>query len=213
MILTVELLSAACGSTPAVSAAALPGLQTACDKYAINTPLRAAAFLANVGVESAQLTATVENLNYRADRLLAVFPSHFTQAEAQQYAGKPEAIANRAYASRMGNGDEASGDGWKYRGRGYIQLTGRFNYSQAAAGLGLDLLNHPELLETPAGAATSAAYFWNKNALNRFADLNQCDRVCKAINLGNAMSKNIPAGYTTRLARYNAALKVLGVSV
>lgn len=211
MILTPELITAACGSTPRISATALPGLQATCDRFAINTPLRVAAFLANVGVESAQLTATVENLNYRADRLLAVFPSHFTQADAQQYAGKPEAIANRAYANRMGNGDEASGDGWRYRGRGYLQLTGKFNYSQASKALGIDLLSHPELLESPEGAATSAGYFWSKNTLSRFADLGQCDRVCRAINLGNAMSKSIPAGYSTRLARYSAALKLLGV--
>jgi len=210
MILTPELVSAACGSTPKITSAALPGLQEACDRFSINTPLRAAAFLANVGVESASLTATVENLNYRADRLLAVFPSYFTQAQAEQYAGKPVAIANHVYANRGGNGNEASGDGWLYRGRGYLQLTLKSNYVAMAKSLGLDLVKHPELLESAEGAAASAAQFWTNGALNRYADAGQFDKVCKAINLGNAASKAIPVGYTTRLARYGAALKVLG---
>lgn len=208
MMLTQALIAAACGASASASAAAQPGLQKACGEAGINTPELVAAFLANIGVESAGLTATVENLNYSATGLLATFPSHFTQLEAQQYARKPITIASRAYANRLGNGDEASGDGWRYRGRGYLQVTGKSNYAAAGKALGLDLLAHPELLEQPEGAARSAAWFWSSNKLSRFAG--QFLQVCKAINCGNPNSKATPNGYSTRLARYAAAMKLLG---
>jgi putative chitinase len=211
VILTQALVQAACGATASVSAAALPGLQAACDKFEITTGARVAAFLANVGVESANLSATVENLNYKADSLLATFPSHFTQAEAQQYAHKPEAIANRAYADRMGNGNEASGDGWLYRGRGYLMSTGKRNYVLTGVGIDMDLLHHPELLEQPDGAAKSAGFFWHNNTLNRYADAGQFLQVCKVINQGSTTAKGSPNGYALRLARFTVAMRQLGV--
>ncbi|MCW5229714.1 glycoside hydrolase family 19 protein, partial [Pseudomonas aeruginosa] len=135
-------------------------------RFGITSPVRAAAFLAQVGHESGQLTRLVENLNYSARGLAATWPSRYLGADsqpnalAQRLARNPRAIANNAYASRNGNGDEASGDGWRYRGRGLLQITGRSNYRAAGAGLGQPLEQEPELLEQPEFAALSAAWWW-----------------------------------------------------
>ncbi|MHA5526101.1 glycoside hydrolase family 19 protein, partial [Pseudomonas aeruginosa] len=128
-------------------------------RFGITSPVRAAAFLAQVGHESGQLTRLVENLNYSARGLAATWPSRYLGADgqpnalAQRLARNPRAIANNAYASRNGNGDEASGDGWRYRGRGLLQITGRSNYRAAGTGLGQPLEQEPELLEQPEWAA------------------------------------------------------------
>lgn len=151
-------------------------LADAMDLYDINTPYRKAAFLANVGVESGQLVAVVENLNYTANGLKNIFSRYFpTQQKAELYARRPEAIANVVYADRLGNGNTESGDGWKYRGRGLIQLTGRANYRAATNGMrqlpmGLDFEDTPEKLAEPRWAAQSAAWYWQSNGLNEMAD-------------------------------------------
>lgn len=209
MNLTSTIIAGACGSTQLRAAQWIAPLQTACDQFQINTLLRLAAFLANVGVESARLTAVVENMNYSADGLLSTFPSHFDAAEAQEYARKPPMIANRVYASRNGNGDEASGDGWRFIGRGCLQISGRRNYELCGVGIGLDLINHPELLEQPANAALASAWYWSAHKLNTYADAGQFLQVCKVINLGSAGASGTPNGYSQRLALYGAAKQVL----
>ena len=174
------------------------------NKFNINTTQRISHFLAQVMVESEDFSAVVENLNYSAHALLATFPSHFTAAEAQAYARQPEKIANRAYANRMGNGDEASGEGWKFRGRGYIQCTGKANYSGFGKELGIDLINHPELLEQPEYAMLCAGAYWNDRNLNVVADKSGDDvtKITKAINGGTN-------GLATRQANYNSIKTIL----
>lgn len=128
-------------------------------------------FLAQCGHESQGFTKFVENMNYSAERLMVVFKKYFpTDDLANQYARKPEKIGNRVYANRMGNGPEASGDGFKYRGRGCIHTTGKLNYGMCAETTGIDCLNHPELLETPEGAIISAVWYWTTNGLNNVSD-------------------------------------------
>lgn len=137
---------------------------------------RLRAFLAQIGVESGQLRAVEENLNYSAQGLLKVFPKYFNAATANAYAHKPQKIANRVYANRLGNGNEASGDGWRFRGRGLIQITGRSNYLLLDNGgismtIGTDLIDEPDLLASePQFAADSAAWWWRKAGLNELAD-------------------------------------------
>lgn len=146
-------------------------LNGAMTEWNINTPARQAAFLAQILHESGELQHLVENLNYSADRLRQVWPSRFPSDEvAAQYGTHAEKIANKVYASRLGNGDESSGDGWKFRGRGLIQLTGRENYAKCGKALEVDLLATPEVLAEPAGAAHSAAWYWALLKLNDLAD-------------------------------------------
>lgn len=149
----------------------LDALNQAARACAIAGPLRRAAFLAQVMVESSELRHVDEALGYSPQRLRAVWPQRFPTDEiAQRYAHNPAALANKVYAGRMGNGDEASGDGWRYHGRGLIQLTGRDNYAAFARAMGVDALARPELLLEPAGAALSAAWFWQSKGLNELAD-------------------------------------------
>ncbi|MCU9956464.1 MULTISPECIES: glycoside hydrolase family 19 protein [Burkholderia] len=180
MNLTAPIVAASCGAPPALAAQWLAPLQDACAARQINTPLRAAAFLATVGVESARLTAVVENLSYSAEGLLATFPTYFDEGEAQQYARRPPAIANRVYAGRYGNGDEASGDGWRYRGRGLMQITFHDNYQLCAVALGLPLVQQPDLLAVPANAAASAAWRWAAHGLNALADAGAIQQIGRA---------------------------------
>jgi putative chitinase len=140
------------------------------EKFLINTPARMSHFLAQCAHESGNWKFLTENLNYSADSLLKVFPKYFKdKATADKYARQPEKIANRVYASRMGNGDEASGDGWKFRGRGYIQLTGKDNYAQFDKFVDDDILANPDLVATKY-PLLSAAFFFHKNSLNALAD-------------------------------------------
>ncbi|CAB3761822.1 glycoside hydrolase family 19 protein [Paraburkholderia solisilvae] len=149
----------------------LDPINRAMTEWSIDNPERQAAFLAQTLHESGQFRYLSENLHYSAQRLRQVWPARFrSDAEAQECAGNPEKLANRIYASRLGNGDEASGDGWNFRGRGLIQLTGRDNYERCANALQLDLLAQPDLLQEPDGAARSAAWFWASNKLNELAD-------------------------------------------
>lgn len=154
---------------PAVWASALnPALQ----KYSIDSRERVAAFLAQTGYESGQYNQLDENLRYTtAARLMKVWPKRFPTVDAASaYINNPSKLADLVYANRMGNGDAQSGDGYRYRGRGLIQLTGRSNYSAAAKAIGLDLVNDPDLLLQPQAASMSAAWFWQTRGLNELSD-------------------------------------------
>lgn len=212
MNVTTLIISAACGAPQSRAAQWLGPIEAACAKFGINTPLRMSAFLASCGVESAYLTAAAENLNYSAAALLAEFPREFPTPEiAAQYARQPERIANRAYAGRNGNGDEASGDGWAFRGRALLQITGRTGYANCAKGIGLDVLDHPELLEQPANSAMAAAWYWDSRGFNTPADRGDFLELSKALNLGNANDSGMPGSWPQRLALYGAAKKALGI--
>ena len=154
-------------------AAWVAALNEAMARFDIGSSGRMAAFLAQIAHESGQLTRLSENLNYSAQRLMQVWPKRFpTMEKARQYERNPERLANNVYARRLGNGDEASGDGWRFRGRGLIQLTGLDNYRAAAQGIGLPLEDEPDLLLQPGPAALSAAWFWKSHGLNELADAN-----------------------------------------
>jgi len=174
------------------------------DDYEINTPLRVAHFVAQCAHESGNFVFIKENLNYRAASLMTTFKKYFPTAElAQQYEKRPEKIANRVYANRMGNGDEASGDGYKYCGRGLIQLTGRDNYTFFAGSLDISVEEAAEYLATFEGAAQSACFFWEQNNLNRFADTNDVKGLTRAINGGYI-------GLEDRIRHTEHALHILG---
>ncbi|MNG03116.1 Chitinase class I [compost metagenome] len=147
----------------------------------------------------------VENLNYSAQGLMKTWPSLFDTQLAAEYARQPERIANVAYNARMGN--TAPGDGWKYRGRGLIQITGKNNYIACGEALGMDLLTTPSLLETPKGAALSAAWYWDSRNLNALADAGDIQNIGSLINTGRR--GRVPNGAAERLALYQAALKAL----
>lgn len=156
------------------------------DKFGISTPLRVAHFLAQCWHECNELKALEENMNYSEIRLLQVFPKYFSKSNAYLYAYRPEKIANRVYANRMGNGSEGSGDGWRYRGRGMIGITGFANYkAYAFSGFCVgDLMRHPEWLAKSPGAYKSAMWFWWKNKLNTLADRDYVKSVTQRINGG-----------------------------
>ena len=150
-------------------------------KFQINTPLRLAHFLAQCGHESGGFRATQENLNYSAKGLMGTFKKYFpTEALANAYQRNPQKIANKVYANRMANGDEASGDGYKFRGRGYIQLTGKDNYTQFGNSIGENITSNPDVVSGKY-ALLSAAWFWSKNGLNKLADGGATDAVVTSI--------------------------------
>lgn len=175
--------------------------------YEIDTPQRVAAFLAQCAHESGGFRALKENLNYRAETLRKVFPKYFPTDEiAQAYANMPnkqEAIANRVYANRMGNSDEASGDGYRYCGRGLIQLTGKSNYTRFAESLDIPVEEASEFLSTFEGAIQSACWFWESNNLNQYADSGDILTMTKRINGGTI-------GLEDRKKHYEHALHVFG---
>ena len=172
--------------------------------YQINTPKRIAAFIAQCAHESGGFRFVTENLNYKAESLMKIFPKYFSDRNtADAYAKKPEKIANRIYANRMGNGDEASGDGFRYRGRGLIQLTGKDNYTWFAASLEISPQEASEYLATFEGAAQSACWFWETNNLNREADAGDIKLMTKKINGGYI-------GLDDRIKHYNHMLHILG---
>ncbi|HEK0905465.1 TPA: glycoside hydrolase family 19 protein [Pseudomonas putida] len=185
----------------------VPALNRAMLRWKIDSRLRLAAFLAQVGHESGQLRNLVENLNYSAEALVRTWPSRFTAQNAGAYARQPEKIANRVYGGRMGNGQETSGDGWRYRGRGLIQLTGRDNYRAAGQALGLPLLEQPELLEQSEHASASAAWWWSQRGLNELADAGRIQDIGSIINTGQP--GRVPHGAAERKALYDLAVKVL----
>ena len=160
-------------------------LNAACEEFDITTETRQAAFLAQIAHESAGFSRLAENLNYSADGLLATFPKYFpSPATAADYARQPERIANRVYANRMGNGDEASGDGWRYRGMGLIQTTGRTNQIACATALHVPAEEIGAYLQTPIGAARSAAFFWSSHGLSELADAGEFEKIVRKINGG-----------------------------
>lgn len=175
--------------------------------YEINTPQRIAAFIAQCAHESGGFMVLKENLNYKAATLRKIFPKYFpTDAMAAEYAAKPnkqEAIANLVYANRMGNGGPETGDGYRFCGRGLIQLTGKQNYSWFAASIDISVEEASEYLQTFEGAAQSACWFWESNNLNRFADVGDIKGLTKAINGGFI-------GLEDRIAHYQHALHVMG---
>lgn len=176
--------------------------------YEINTPQRIAAFIAQCAHESGGFMVLQENLNYRPATLRKIFPKYFPDdAIANDYCSRPnkqEAIANKVYANRMGNGDEASGDGYRYRGRGLIQLTGKDNYTFFAGSLGISVEEAAEYMGTFEGACQSACFFWEQNKLNQWADKNDIVTLTKRINGGTI-------GLDDRIKHYEHALHVLGV--
>jgi putative chitinase len=176
--------------------------------YDINTPQRVAAFIAQCAHESGNFRMLKENLNYKAATLRKIFPKYFPSDEiAAQFAAMPnrqEAIANRVYGGRMGNGPEATGDGWRFCGRGLIQLTGRNNYQAFADSIETDINEIPEYLATFEGAVQSACWFWETNSLNKWADAGDILTLTKRINGGTI-------GLEDRIKHYNHALHVLGV--
>ena len=172
--------------------------------YEINTPKRVAAFIAQCAHESGGFRFLKENLNYKAESLMKTFPKYFSDKDtANAYAKQPVKIANRVYANRMGNGDEASGDGYRYCGRGLIQLTGKTNYDWFAASLEISSTEASEYLETFEGAAQSACWFWESNNLNVEADAGDIKKMTKKINGGYI-------GLDDRIKHYEHALHVLG---
>lgn len=172
--------------------------------YDINTPQRIAGFIAQCAHESNGFTAIKENLNYRPESLMKLFHKYFpTLDSAQAYAHQQEKIANKIYANRMGNGDEASGDGYKFCGRGLIQITGRDNYQSFADSLQMSIDDVPDYLATFEGAAQSACWFWENNNLNKWADQGDILTLTKKINGGTI-------GLEDRKAHYDHALQVMG---
>jgi len=171
-------------------------------KYEINTPLRQAAFIGQCAHESNNFKTLEENLNYRPETLMKVWPSRFPDlAIADKYAHNPQMLANKVYAGRLGNNQE--NDGWNFHGRGLIQLTGRENYERCGKAIGVDLTSQPNLLVEPNYAAMSAGWFWNKTGLNALADAKDYDTMTKRINGGLI-------GLDDRKAKIAKALQVLG---
>lgn len=191
-----------------------------CAEFEINTPQRIAAFIAQTSHESGGYTMLTENLNYRAATLAACWPNRFAELGsnkkpkrtekgaliptklAESIAGKPELIANLVYSGRMGNGPAESGEGWKYRGRGLKQLTGKYNYEKCGKDLGVDFVGNPDLLLEPIYAARSAGWFWKSNNLSPFADSGDIEGMTKKINGGLI-------GIDQRKKLYQAVLAVI----
>jgi putative chitinase len=173
--------------------------------YEINTPQRIAAFLAQCSHESGDFVWLTENLNYKAETLMKLFGSHFPggMAEAQQFANKPQRIANRIYCNRMGNGPEESGDGFEFCGRGLIQITGKENYTWFAASLQITPKEASEYMQTFEGAAQSACWFWETHELNKYADSGDFVKMTKIINGGTI-------GLEDRTARFQRIMSILG---
>ena len=179
----------------------LESLTAAFQRFDISTPERQAAFIGQCAHESGNFKTLQENLNYSAKGLNATWPSRFPSEEAAQpFHRNPEKIANKVYSGRMGNTEE--GDGWKYRGRGLIQLTGKDNYRLASDALGVDLVGNPDLVLSKEYAALTAAWYWNKRGLNKEADAKDFTGMTKKINGGTI-------GLADRVAHINSALNVL----
>ena len=215
--LTVEQLMQATGANRKNAELFLPFIQGTCKAYDITSPKRIAAFLSQIGHESAGLSRLEENLNYSAFGLANTWPTRFAQRNmageylvdakrrkvpterALQIQRKPELIANVVYSNRMGNGPEESGEGWRYRGRGLKQLTGKDNHRACGRAIGEDFVTEPDKLLLPVNAALSAGWFWSVNKLNMLADLGDVEGMTKRINGGTI-------GLKERVALYQQAL-------
>jgi putative chitinase len=222
MQLSLNDLIQGTGCTEKVAEVWLPYFNTIPKNFGIDTPLRMAAFLAQVGHESGGLSLLEENLNYSAEGLANVWPKRYAQTDqkglyvknkvgrylpsilAVKIARKPVLIASNTYANRMGNGSVESQEGWKYRGRGILQITGKSNYAELTLNTGIDFISNPDLLKEPAYALISACFFWKSNNLNRFADKKDILSLSKAINGGII-------GLEHRKALYAKACKTLQV--
>lgn len=222
MRLTIEQLVQSTGCSNKVAEVWLPYFNSIPKNFGIDTPLRMAAFLAQVGHESGGLSLLEENLNYSAEGLANVWPKRYAKklqnglytknnvgrylpsTLAMKIARKPVLIASNTYADRMGNGSVESQEGWKYRGRGILQLTGKSNYAELTLNTGIDFISNPDLLKEPAYALISACFFWKNNNLNRFADKKDILSLSKAINGGII-------GLEHRKALYEKACKTLQV--
>lgn len=189
----------------------VPALNAAANRFLINTPKRMAHFLAQVAHESGGFSRFRENLNYSASALRNTWPTRFRSIEiAMLYQRNAEKIANYVYANRMGNGDEKSGDGWRYRGAGWIQITGKNNHREAAAALGVVNADTGAWLSTVNGAALSAAWFWHKSGCNRLADQGDVDAISDLINIGHRTDRvGDSVGYDKRLSLTKHCLAVL----
>lgn len=212
MITLEQVLKAVPAAKKLKVATFLPHLISAMAEFEINTPLRQAAFLAQIFHESGNLEHVDENLNYSAKGLQDTWASRFDAAAAERYARKPEMIANKVYANRMGNRDEASGDGWKYRGAGLIQLTGKDNQFACAMAIGCDPTQIGDYLRTEEGACRSAGWYWSTNNLNKWADVRDIDGVSDVINIGRKTARvGDSIGYAHRKALFEAFERVLAV--
>jgi putative chitinase len=205
-MITIELLQAMCPKTKrSVLEGYVEPLNTVAEYYDMyDNPRRVAGFLAQIAHESGGFNFVKENLNYSAKGLMTTFKKYFpTEELAKQYERKPEKIANRVYANRMANGPEESGDGYRFCGRGLIQLTGRANYTKFAQDLGIGIDETVAYLETPNGAVSSAGWFWDNNKLNQFCDKDDFVTLTKRINGGTI-------GLADRQHHYHLALEQLG---
>lgn len=202
------------GASRANAATYAAPLSRAAREYGITAPRQLAAWLANLAHESGRFATLEERLGYTAPRLAAVWPGRYAVRDtagtgyqpnelARSIAGSPVQIANLTYADRLGNGPAESGDGWRYRGRGLIQITGRANYRDCGEALALPLLLRPELLIEPEHAARSAGWFWARNGLNAHADAGRLDQITRRINGGLN-------GHGDRVSLYESALGHLG---
>ena len=177
-------------------------------RFGILTPAQQASWIGQCGHECGNFRILEENLNYRAPTLLKLFPKTpkrqwgFTPEEAAAYEKQPQRIANRIYSNRMGNRDEASGDGWRFRGSGFLQLTGHSNFYHAGQALGVDFVMQPELVRTPMYAAQTAGWFWQTHKLNQYADSGDFVTMTKRINGGTI-------GLEDRIKHINHALHIL----
>ena len=179
-------------------------INTTFDKFGINTPVRQACFIGQASHECNNFRTLEENLNYKAEALMRLWSKRFPTLEvANQYAKNPQKIANKVYADRMGNRDEASGDGYRFRGRGCFQLTGHANYFHAGTACGVDFVMQPDLVATPQYAPMTAGWFWNTHGLNQFADSGDYVTMTKRINGGTI-------GLDERVAKIQTILRVLG---
>jgi putative chitinase len=205
-MITVELLQQICPKTKKQVLETYAGPLNEVAQYydMYDNPKRVAAFIAQIAHESGGFNFVKENLNYSAKGLMTTFKKYFpTEELAKQYERQPAKIANRVYANRMNNGDEASGDGYKFCGRGLIQLTGKHNYTKFAEDLGISVDETVAYLETPAGAVSSAGWFWDNNNLNGYCDRDDFIGLTKRINGGTI-------GLEDRKHHYHIALEALG---
>lgn len=187
----------------------LPHMELAMDVYAIHKPKQQAAFIAQLWCESMAFQRTEENLKYSTpERIRTVWPFRFRSVvDARPFIREPEKLANYVYANRIGNGDQHSGDGWRYRGRGLIQITGKDNYRAAQIGMELPLLATPDLLKMDEYAAASAAWWWHEHGLNAYADVDEIDKISGYINRGDANKTAV--GEDERREAYVHALMIL----
>lgn len=211
MPVTIEQLWKIMPHAESKAAAFLPFLNAAMTEFDISTPARVEMFLATVAHESGDLQSLVENLNYSAVGLCKTWPSRFPTLEAAlPFNRNPEKIANKVYASRGGNGDEASGDGWRHRGAGLIQLTFKSNQAACAEHFKKRIEDMPAWLQTIEGACRSAAWFWKTHGCNDYADRGDFDGVCDIVNLGRKTTKEGDAiGFPARLAVLDVAQRVI----